>query len=81
MPESRHPVTPAELEAAVAVWLRTLRPDVWRRYAEFEKKRLEKRDTEADKVEPRDELAKHIARKLVQAGWEVTQPQRGRLFG
>jgi hypothetical protein len=63
------------------VWPKTLPPHVWQGYAKFMLKRLEKRDTEADRVDPRDELARHSVKHFGAAGWEVTRTPKGNLFG
>jgi hypothetical protein len=72
MDRPRVVVSPEEFEAALVVWLRTLPAHVWARYAKFEKLRLEKRDREEDRVDPRDDIARHLAGKLAQANWEVS---------
>jgi hypothetical protein len=81
MEKPRIRVTEAEYEDHLAVAMLTLPSHVWERYVKWEKKRLEKRDTEADQIDPRTVLAKHLARKLAQAGWEITREQHGNLFG
>jgi hypothetical protein len=74
-------VSPDELETAIAVWLRTLPPRVMERYLRFERLRAEKRDREEDQVDPRAEMAKHLARKFAEAGWEASYEKKGNLFG
>lgn len=80
MDKPRIDVALPEFQTAVAVWLRTCPRFIWERYVRFEKKQLEKRSTEADQIDPRDELAKHIAAKMAQAGWTVTRPETGNFF-
>jgi hypothetical protein len=80
--DNRVEVSNTEYETHLAVALRTLPSHVWARYVAFEKKRLEKRDTEADHIDPRDELARHLAGKLDQAKWTITREKKqGGLFG
>jgi len=81
MEKPRVEIPSAEFQIALAVWLRTEVPrHVWERYVKFEKKRLEKRDTEEDAIDPRDELAKVIAAKLAQVGWEIWHVPKGNVF-
>lgn len=73
MEHPRVEISRDELHTALAVWIRTKVPrHVWERYAKLMVKRLEKRDTEEDQIDPRDELAKAIAQGFVDAKWEVT---------
>jgi hypothetical protein len=77
MPNPRVVASPTELESAITVWLKTLPPRVMERYLRFLALRAEKRDTEADRIDPRDELAKHLAAKFAQAGWEASYRPAG----
>jgi hypothetical protein len=81
MDENRVVVPLSELEAAFAVWLKTVPPRVWNAYAAFMLKRIQKRDNEDDRVDPRDDVVRHFVKHFDDANWEVTRKPKGNLFG
>lgn len=63
-------VTPAALERAICVWLKTAPAMIWAPYL----KMLEidpKRRREEDRADPREILAAYLAGKFAQARWEA----------
>lgn len=73
-PPERIAVSPAELERAIAVWLKVMPAALWRPYLAM--LAIDpKRRNEDDRVDPGAAIAAWIAGKFVQARWEASYPE------
>lgn len=69
-------VTPAELEHAIAVWLKVMPKHLWRDYErmlQIDPKRL----NQEDRVDPRQVLAAYLCGEFERANWSTSYVKSG----
>lgn len=82
MDEPRVAVTTEEFQRAMTIWLRLAPKSIERRWTKWLQLREAKRDLPEHRVDLAAEFAAVAAKKLAEAGWEVTRIQKeGPLFG
>ena len=68
-------VTRERLAMSIGIWLRLAPKYIWRKSEAYERLVEQKRHDPREAPDPHGDLAKHLADRFIQAGWEVTHAE------